>query len=199
MTGHKKSKSTDTKKSKLLKPEDIRLWKKVADTTTPLSGKRGQILQDEMGRLLKATSAAPLISKMPEQPLVAPPEIAPPSKPQSKNFSADNPIDKSTLRKLGRGSRSVDARIDLHGMTQDRVRYALLDFLQISQRAGHRIVLVITGKGNEGRGVLRENVPRWLSLPGFVQLVNGYEQAHGNRGGEGALYVRLRRFKGMQV
>ena len=63
----------------------------------------------------------------------------------------------------------------------------------MAQRADHRIVLVITGKGDQGRGVLRMNVPRWLSLPAFSQLVNGYRESQSAHGGEGALYVRIRK------
>ena len=78
-------------------------------------------------------------------------------------------------------------------MTQDRARFALLDFLQMAQMADYRMVLVITGKGDQGRGILRANVPRWLSLPAFAPLVNGYRESESAHGREGALYVRIRR------
>lgn len=188
--------------SKTFSHEDVVLWKKVADTTTPLTKKRGALLQDEMQKLMNASSphnAVPTaVAKSGSQNAeTRQPNLAPETNLTAPSFGQgqlnSNPIEKTTLRKLGRGTKTVDARIDLHGMTQDRARFALLDFLQMSQRSGHRIVLVITGKGNEGRGVLRQNVPRWLGLAGFAQLVNGYETAHGHHGGDGALYVRLRR------
>jgi DNA-nicking Smr family endonuclease len=72
---------------------------------------------------------------------------------------------------------------------------ALVHFLRRAQRHGGRFVLVITGKGTRAgeRGVLRRQVPLWLGLPDLRDVVVGFEEAHAAHGGEGALYVRLRR------
>jgi DNA-nicking Smr family endonuclease len=107
-------------------------------------------------------------------------------------------LDRRERSRLSRGRSEIDARIDLHGMTQLRAHRALLDFLQRAHSDGLTFVLVITGKGtigagNSERGVLRRQVPQWLSLPEFRALVVGFEQAHLGHGGEGALYVRIRR------
>ncbi|TWI82881.1 DNA-nicking Smr family endonuclease [Roseibium hamelinense] len=102
-------------------------------------------------------------------------------------------------KKLVRGVVRIDARIDLHGMTQHQAHDRLRGFLYEAQARGHKTVLVITGKGgardafmNE-RGVLRRVVPQWLSMPDMRSLVLGYEEAHVTHGGGGALYVRIRR------
>jgi DNA-nicking Smr family endonuclease len=98
---------------------------------------------------------------------------------------------------LSRGRKEIDARLDLHGMTQTRAHRVLFSFLQRAHSDGCTFVLVITGKGKAGsdgeRGVLRRQVPHWLSLPEFRALVVGFEEAHVGHGGEGALYVRVRR------
>ncbi|MDB5609920.1 MAG: mismatch repair protein MutS [Bradyrhizobium sp.] len=83
-------------------------------------------------------------------------------------------------------------------MTQTRAHRALAGFLQRAHSDGLTFVLVITGKGRttgdeSERGVLRRQVPQWLSLPEFRTLVVGFEEAHIGHGGEGALYVRIRR------
>jgi DNA-nicking Smr family endonuclease len=82
-------------------------------------------------------------------------------------------------------------------MTQSRAHEALFAFLQRANHQGFSFVLVITGKGVRGstseRGVLRRQVPQWLGLPEFRSLVVGFEEAHIGHGGEGALYVRVRR------
>jgi DNA-nicking Smr family endonuclease len=82
-------------------------------------------------------------------------------------------------------------------MTQTRAHHALSGFLYRARREGLTFVLVITGKGQMGaqseRGVLRRQVPQWLGLPEFRALVVGFEEAHIGHGGEGALYVRIRR------
>jgi DNA-nicking Smr family endonuclease len=99
---------------------------------------------------------------------------------------------------LSRGRKEIDARLDLHGMTQTRAHRALSGFLQRAHHDGLTFVLVITGKGRtvggeSERGVLRRQVPQWLNLPEFRTLVVGFEEAHIGHGGEGALYVRIRR------
>ncbi|GAB1717758.1 MAG: hypothetical protein NTAFB05_28000 [Nitrobacter sp.] len=99
---------------------------------------------------------------------------------------------------LSRGRKDIDARIDLHGLTQARAHRALLHFLQKASGDGFTFVLVITGKGRATDtiaepGVLRRRVPQWLALPEFRSLVAGFDEAHVGHGGEGALYVRLRR------
>ena len=96
------------------------------------------------------------------------------------------PLGRRERSQLSRGRKEIDARLDLHGMTQTRAHSDGLTF-----------VLIITGKGKMGaeseRGVLRRQVPQWLSLPEFRSLVVGFEEAHIGHGGEGALYVRIRR------
>jgi DNA-nicking Smr family endonuclease len=101
---------------------------------------------------------------------------------------------------LARGRAAVDARIDLHGMTQAEAYGALLRFLHRAQASGAKFVLVITGKGappgtHEGRGILRRQVPLWLGLPEFRVCVLGFDVAAVGHGGDGALYVRLRKIR----
>ena len=112
--------------------------------------------------------------------------------------SVDEPLRERA--QLSRGRKEIDARLDLHGMTQTRAHRALSVFLQRAHSDGLTFVLVITGKGRAAgadpeRGVLRRQVPKWLSLPEFRSLVVGFEKAHVGHGGEGALYVRIRRSK----
>ena len=104
-------------------------------------------------------------------------------------------LDRRTKQKVVRGSVAIDARIDLQGMTQERAHFALLRFVRAAHANDARLVLVITGKGaRDGeRGVLRRVVPHWLSLPELRASVLGFETAHVAHGGEGALYVRIRR------
>jgi DNA-nicking Smr family endonuclease len=107
------------------------------------------------------------------------------------------PLGRRERSQLSRGRKEIEARLDLHGMTQSRAHRALSGFLQRAHLDGLTFVLVITGKGKMGadseRGVLRRQVPQWLSQPEFRPLVVGFEEAHVGHGGEGALYVRVRR------
>jgi DNA-nicking Smr family endonuclease len=107
------------------------------------------------------------------------------------------PLGRRLRQRIARGTHAIDGRLDLHGMTQSAAHDALLRFLRAAQARGGRIVLVITGKGGGDptgeRGVLKRQVPLWLRLAEFRSLVVGFESAGIGHGGEGALYVSLRK------
>lgn len=100
-----------------------------------------------------------------------------------------------TFRKLRRGELSIDARLDLHGKRADEARDALERFLKEKRARRDRCVLVIHGRGEHspaGIGVLRGEIGAWLSQGRSSQHVAAFATAHGEDGGEGALYVLLR-------
>jgi DNA-nicking Smr family endonuclease len=107
------------------------------------------------------------------------------------------PLGRRERSQLSRGRKEIEARLDLHGMTQARAHRALSGFLHRAHGDGLTFVLIITGKGKIGaeseRGVLRRQVPQWLNQPEFRTLVVGFDEAHIGHGGAGALYVRIRR------
>jgi DNA-nicking Smr family endonuclease len=124
-------------------------------------------------------------------------------KPAVKAKPGGSGLDGNTKERLKRGGVRPQASMDLHGMTQEAAHRALLAFLQRSRKSGHRLTLVVTGKGNpknEGAawamreyGVLKEMVPRWLNEAEFAALVAGTAPAHVRHGGGGALYIYLRK------
>jgi DNA-nicking Smr family endonuclease len=102
-------------------------------------------------------------------------------------------VDGATVERLKRGQVAVEGRIDLHGMDQRAAFAALMGFIETSSRGGRRAVLVITGKGAIGGGVLRRNVPNWLLASPLASRILTVQPAHTRHGGDGALYVLLRR------
>lgn len=134
----------------------------------------------------------------PRAPTAAPYRPAPPPPPAIPPLAALARKERAALK---RGARRPDATIDLHGMRQAEAHAALVGFLHRAVGQGYAIVLVITGKGGppgEGapfdeRGVLRRVVPHWLREPSLRGFVVGFEPAAHHLGGDGALYVRLRR------
>ncbi len=102
-------------------------------------------------------------------------------------------IEPNRLRRIARARDPIGARLDLHGHDQDRARAALHTFLLRAHDDGARAVLVITGKGRMGGGVLRLRVPEWLAEPPARGVVAGVSAAEARHGGEGALYVALKR------
>lgn len=104
-------------------------------------------------------------------------------------------IDRRTADRFRRGRMDIQGRIDLHGMTQVQAHGALTGFIRSSAAQGKRCVLVITGKGTRGEGVLRRAVPHWLGDPTLRPLILSYSQAQPQHGGQGAVYVLLRRHR----
>jgi DNA-nicking Smr family endonuclease len=183
-----------------LTADEERLWTAVARSVRPLRAKptTKPTAKPSAAQLAKAAppkpqSAKPNVTKPNVAKHVehAPQPVAPKAKPPSpaKAFALRE------RRQLARGNAEIGGRIDLHGMTQAEAHDALLRFLRRAQAEGAKFVLVITGKGGPGgeRGVLRRQVPLWLALPELRTCVLGFDVAHVGHGGEGALYVRLRK------
>ena len=181
-----------TRKSRRLSSEEERLWKKVADTATPLKpAKPGMPFQKHSSK-----------PKEPARPAYVPPKfrIGENSVPQTAIPLPEKPIrmDRKAFTRMKRGKTSPDARIDLHGMTAEMAHTALIAFLLRAHAEQKRLVLVITGKGRSstdgsGIGVLKRQVPHWLEQPPLRQIVLQTTEAHQRHGGSGALYVYLRR------
>ena len=118
--------------------------------------------------------------------------------------------DHNWQQKLRRGKVRPDGRIDLHGMTEDRAFASLNRYVEEAQKRGKRFILVITGKGGKksgygdmshsdyerARGILKTNVPRWLSQGDLGRRIVSYYAANAEHGGDGALYVILKRNRG---
>lgn len=102
-------------------------------------------------------------------------------------------IDGGTQKRLFRGDMKIDARLDLHGYNAAQAQRKLTQFLNQARLSGNRCILVITGKGARGTGVLRSAVPDWLKRSPLSELVLAMAQAKPSDGGAGALYVLLRR------
>ncbi len=190
-----------------LRPDELDLWKRVARTAKPL---------DPVQPRPKPPEPAPERPARQERdaprplPSFAVGEKAPRSGPAhdvlpgltDRMRTLPVTMDRKAYGKLKRGKLQPEARIDLHGMTVDRAHGALSGFLFRAHGQGKRLVLVITGKGRRSdaggpipvrQGVLRHNVPHWLSIPPLSGLVMQVTNAHQRHGGGGAYYVYLRR------
>ena len=188
--------STAPRRKRALSEAERELWESVARQAKPLRKQpRAAKLPAPPSTEAKPAPAKPATA--PKQPPAArPAKVARPD--QSPAAPPLAPLGRRERSQLSRGKKDIDARLDLHGMTLSRAHHALFAFLQRANSDGLTFVLIITGKGRvtgpeSGRGVLRRQVPQWLSLPEFRSLVVGFEEAHVGHGGEGALYVRVRR------
>lgn len=165
---------------------EAKLWRAVLADVTPLPGR-----------------APPPEDEPPPTPVeTSPPAVAvrPVALPQPQphihelRHGHTPGIDRRTADRMKRGEMGIDGRIDLHGLTQEAAHVALNGFISRSYALGRRCLLVITGKGTrEGSGVLRAAVPRWLNDRPLRGVILAFSHAQPRDGGEGALYVLLKR------
>ena len=181
---------TPPRRKRGLSEEERALWESVAKQIKPLRKKPRAAKREPVEATVVSNPVA-----LPKPPASA--KILRAPKPEAPVAPPLAPLGRRERSQLSRGRKQIDARLDLHGMTQTRAHHALSGFLHRAHHDGLTFVLIITGKGKVGaeseRGVLRRQVPHWLSLPEFRSLVVGFEEAHIGHGGEGALYVRIRR------
>jgi DNA-nicking Smr family endonuclease len=165
-------------------PSDARLWALVTATVRPLPGRSPPRAPETTAPAVPSGASAAAVPRR-----QAPERV---SRPAARALGPPQPIEPNRLRRIDK-AREAAPTIDLHGLDQDRAREVLTRFLLAAAAGGERTVLVITGKGALGDGVLRRRTPEWLALPPLRPLVAGVSEAHRSRGGAGALYVALKR------
>ncbi|TXH39231.1 MAG: DNA mismatch repair protein MutS [Rhodospirillaceae bacterium] len=194
---------------------ELELWRLIAKTAEPLPSRRRKRRSAEAGMEAQAAAAATPSAEAARKPgkagktkavSVLPP--APPPMPLAKVHDLSHGvtvgIDRRQADRFRQGRLEIDGKIDLHGRTQAEAHDALNAFIHRAHRAGKRCLLVITGKGGvklagmgsgdeRTRGILRQAVPRWLNEPGLRRYILAFDHARPQHGGEGALYVLLKR------
>jgi len=187
-----------------LTPEEIDLWHRVVDKAERLHPEGTQPAARPMPKPKPVKSPLPRIDGFSLGQAAL-------NKPTRHNLkpalvdhllSAPVQMDRKAFTRMKRGKLKPEGRLDLHGLTLDRAQPALVRFVLSAQASGKRLVLVITGKGKPAdqpgpipvpHGVLKHQVPHWLSTPPLAQAVMQVSPAHISHGGGGALYVYLRR------
>jgi DNA-nicking Smr family endonuclease len=181
-----------------LSDEEAALWRGITRSIAPLRRlpkhrPEPDVLETEQSPPKSRSTPSPKSASRP-----VPAGLAAPQK-QATLLLPLVPMARKLKQRIARGSHEIDGRLDLHGFTQAEAHDALLRFLRARQAHGARVVLVITGKGARSgdahgeRGVLKRMVPLWLGLPEFRTCVVGFESAAIAHGGEGALYITLRK------
>ena len=173
-----------------LRPEEARLWAVVTATVRPSPGRASP---KALELVAPASAASPTINRQGATPAAADARPTAPSPPAAPLLHHPDTIEPRRKHRIARGREVIEARLDLHGLDQDRARARLLDFLLEAQARGSRAVLVITGKGYAGQGVLRRRTPEWLADPKLRSVVAGLSPAETHHGGEGAFYIALKR------
>ena len=172
--------------------DEVRVWKSVVSDIAPLPGRS---LPDETDA---PDLPEPVASKPPPpgQPPIRP--SAPPPIPSRHGHlelgHGNTPgLDRRSAERMKKGEMEIEAVLDLHGHTQEVAHAELIAFVQRCWGSGKRCVLVVTGKGSQGFGILRAQVPRWLNQSPVRERILGFSYARPKDGGDGALYVLIRR------
>lgn len=203
------SRKTRSGKSRGLNAEDQALWDQVSRSVERLPLKTRHNPAFEADDAMTTAELQQLIASLPEPPRHQPRRTDAasdqPKSPAPKSPALMPPapieLERRTIRRIATGRVEIDARLDLHGLTQAEAHNALRGFVRSCHNRDCRLVLVITGKGASGldtmshfgeRGVLKRNVPHWLAEPGLRDVVVGFTEAGPRHGGAGALYVQLR-------
>ena len=188
-------------------PDETELWNRVTRSVDKVRSKpRVPSHVDAVDPTPAAPApAVPAPAKTNHRPRV--PTPAPPLPPKAARPPPLAEFDRRSVRQVASGKVAIDARLDLHGMRQRDARTELHVFLRGAQARGFKTVLIITGKGDTAverdhragawgkpqRGVLRHSVPQWLGEPELRPVVLSYTSAGTRHGGDGALYVQLRK------
>lgn len=179
-----------------LSPDDRRIWARVAGSVTPKTVKKA--LRITPGAADPDPPAAPHAKAPPK--FVRPPapvvassvRASPPPAPRSRGVPEE--LEPRRKRRLSRERDPIEAKIDLHGYGRFQAQDALTAFLIGAQARGYRAVLVVTGQGRRGgTGVIRASAHEWLQAPALRSVVSGFAPAARHHGGDGALYVTIRR------
>jgi len=172
-----------------LRPDEVRVWALVARTVRPARGATLPVAEPETPLAKGRRKAEP----MPPPPAPIPALSVKPVAIQPIRKGGPEPIEPGRKRRIVRERDPIDARIDLHGLNQFTAEDRLKAFLTTAQALGHRAVLVITGKGVSGEGIIRRRARDWLADPALAGVVAGVSVAHPRHGGDGALYVAIKR------
>lgn len=193
------------KTPKSVSQEDLEVWKKI---TIQLKRNKPEVLIKKNISGLKIKKSSKSLPKAPElKSFIIGEKVLKKEKIILPNFHEDNKInspnmDKKNFKKLVKGKMEIEGTIDLHGLTANQAKVKLITFINHSYSLGKRLIIVITGKGKHKgfdefqrpiNGVLRQNLPEWLSGPSVSNKVLQVTQAQPKHGGAGAFYVYLRR------
>ena len=167
------------------------LWRAVTADVKPIAGKAAPPAREP------AKPEDKPAARKAAKPIVRPRRAAPPPRPTQPALEHGTAagVDRRSLERLRRGQMEIEAELDLHGHTQITAYRALTAFIEGHAGAGRRCVIVVTGKGatRDGGGVLKSAVPGWLNEPELREHILAFCHARPNDGGDGALYVLLRR------
>jgi DNA-nicking Smr family endonuclease len=169
-----------------LTADERALWREVMADVRPLTGDPPAVAPPTQ----LPPPAASLGQPAPPRPAVMAGPLRPPAELVAGRAAG---VDRRRMERLTGGKLKIDAVVDLHGMTQAAAHHRIERVIADSIAGGRRCLLVVTGKGGQGGGILRRRLADWLNLPASRPHVLAFAEARPEHGGGGAFYVLLRR------
>lgn len=181
-----------------LTPEDHRIWARVSGSVTPPKSRKAARVTP--GAILPDEPLKPETVRAPRPPIVGKPKVSTriraaastPKPVPAAPRSVPEELEPRRQRRLSRERDPIEASIDLHGFGRFEAEDQLRAFLTGCQARGLRAVLVVTGQGRRGGGVIRASIHEWLQGHALRGVVSGFAMAHRRHGGDGAIYVTLK-------
>ena len=184
-----------------LTTEDRRIWARVSGSVTPPKARKAARVTP--GAILPDEPLKPETIKAPRPPIVGKPKtstkiratsaVSAKTPPAPAPRSVPEELEPRRQRRLSRERDPIEATIDLHGFGRFEAEDQLRAFLSQSQARGFKAVLVVTGQGRRGGGIIRASIHEWLQGHALRGVVSGFAMAHRRHGGDGAIYVTLKR------
>lgn len=174
--------------------DEVQVWRSVVKDAKPLPGR---VLPDEPDVIPpeRIPSPPPPPGTPPRRPSAHPPVPRSAAAAPELGHGSTPGLDRRSAERMKRGDMAIAAVLDLHGHSQDIAHGELIAFIQQAWTLGRRCVLVVTGKGVQGSGILKNQVPRWLNQTPLRERILGFSYARPQHGGDGALYVLVRRHR----
>jgi DNA-nicking Smr family endonuclease len=169
-----------SKRGRNLTADEKKLWRKVAENVKPRC-KASTAVEIEAHQTTPQSLARRAAVQAAKPPPATPKRV--PAPPQNR----------SAEKRVRRGKLEIGGSLDLHGHTQESGYGAVIRFLQRAHVRGDSTVIIVTGIGRYGEGVLKRRLPEWLNDSEVRSLVAGFAPAHRAHGGAGAFYVFLKR------
>lgn len=176
------------KKPKILNADEKELWRLVTKDVKLLNKNQA----DDLNLIKTVKQDKPAATQIPLK-ITVKPSLKPPSPLAKKTDKSSFQTDKNTTKKLKKGKLAIDATLDLHGLSLAKAHSAFQKFVTLNIKKQARVLLVITGKGKDGAGILRKEIHHWIHDDNFSHAILKMTTAAPHDGGSGAYYLLLRR------
>ena len=183
-----------------LSAEEQAAWARLAHSVTPIAGRTMPGLAEKVPTTPAPRAKVPVKSP-PKQPVTNPAAQSRPAATAPRPIRFNSQLDSHWNRKLKSGQIAPDYTLDLHGHSLDSAYTRIISGIDQARAMDARVVLVVAGRerpvdpADRGakRGAIRAKLLDWLAASHHADAITAIRRAHQRHGGEGALYLVMKR------